>query len=408
MRRSLSVHIVVRLTAYTLGPSVYFLLHRFGVTQIFYFYCISGIYFAAMVYLFSESLSQKIFLFFTNWCFTSFVSALCNWATMGLPAGKPQIAVRLALYMASYGVLLPLYAMHGRRYVVEMLELFDKSNPVYAVFPFLAFVLFTVFFGPLEPAGSISQFITMILFVSFILFTYYLMITHFHTVFSRIKTENNLTNAEHLLVLQKKFYAEVEKGIRTQNERLHDTRHHLLALAGMASDGNFNALSQYLSQLLELQGKGITVRYCENDVVNSVIGGYISIAESRKIAVSVELDLPGTMGMDEYELCTLFGNTLENAIEACERIPTDSPLTPNRFIRLKSRVEQRRLTIRIENSCQKDPSAAQGNFVSSKGTGGGIGLESVRTVTDLYQGCMNCEKRENTFIFSAVLCLRPV
>jgi len=261
--------------------------------------------------------------------------------------------------------------------------------------------------GPLNPAVSLSQFLTMTLFVCFILLTFYLMITHFHTVVSRMQAENNLMHAERQLVLQKKFYAEVEKGIRTQNERLHDTRHHLLALSGMASDGNNAALNQYLSRLLEQQGKGITARYCENDVANSVIGGYISIAEDRKIAVSVELDLPANMGIDEYELCTLFGNTLENAIEACERIPEDMPLFRTRYIRIKSRVEQDRLTIRIENSCMKDPAAEQNSFASSKGNRGGIGLQSIQTVTDLYRGCMNCEKQENTFIFSAVLCLKP-
>jgi len=407
-RRSISVHVLVRLVAYTLGPAVYFLLHRLGVTQVFFYYGISVIYFVACVYLFTESLPQKIFLFFTDWCFTTLVSELCNWATIGLPDGNAQILVRLLLYMASYALLLPLYAKYGRKYVREMLELFDRANPVYAVFPFLSFVLLTIFFGPLNPAISLSQFITMVLFIGFILFTYYLMISHFHSVFSRLRIENNLMNAERLLVLQKKFYAEVEKGIRAQGERLHDARHHMLALSGLASDGNIDALKQYLSRVLEQYGQSVTARFCENDVANAVIGGYISIAEEKKIAVSAELDLPGKLGIDEYELCTLLGNTLENAIEACERIPAESPLFPNRFIKLKSRVEQDRLIIRVENSCMEDPSASPNGFASSKGASGGIGLESVLAITDLHRGCMSCEKRGSAFIFSAVLCLEPV
>jgi sensor histidine kinase YesM len=57
----------------------------------------------------------------------------------------------------------------------------------------------------------------------------------------------------------------------------------------------------------------------------------------------------------------------------------------------------------MENSYHDDPSVKKGSFNSSKGARGGIGLESVKAVLDLYQGCLNCERQDNTFIFSAVL-----
>jgi signal transduction histidine kinase len=379
-----------------------------GVKQYFVYYFISTIYLLACHYLFTESLPQKIFLFFTDWCFTTFVSALCNWATAWISAEDLRNLIRGGLYLTSFLVLLPLYFRHGRRFVREMLGLFEKANPVYAAFPFLAFVLFTVFFGPLNTTGSLSQFITMALFICFILFTYYLFIAHFHTVFSRLQAGNSLMNAERQLGLQKKYYAEVDKNLRLQKERLHDTRHHLVALSAMASAGKIDDLGQYLSRLLEQYGSTNSDRHCENDVANAILGGYISIAREKGIAVSAELDLLQKMGIDDYELCTLFGNSLENAIEACQRIPEGSALFAKRYIKLKSKVEQDRLTIRIENSFQEDPSTEKGGFASSKGARGGIGLESVRAVLDLYHGCMSCKRQGSVFVFSAVLCLWPL
>ncbi len=408
MRRKLSTHILVRVAAYALGTSMYFLLRRLGVKQYFVYYFISIIYFFACHYLFTESLPQKIFLFFTDWCFTTFVSALCNWATAWISPADLRIVLRTGLYLTSFFVLLPLYFRQGRRFVREMLGLFEKANPVYAAFPFLAFVLFTVFFGPLNSTESVFQFITMALFICFILFTYYLFITYFHTVFRRLQAEGNLMNAERQLLLQKKYYAEVERNFRIQNERIHDTRHHLVALSTMASTGRIDDLGQYLSRLLEQYGGSTAARQCENEVANAILGGYISIAKEKGIAVSAELDLPQRMGMDEYELCTLFGNSLENAIEACQRIPADSALFPKRYIKLKSRVEQDRLTVRIENSFQDDRAIVKDSFASSKGSRGGIGLESVKAVLDLYQGSLSCERQGSAFIFSAVLCLRPL
>jgi signal transduction histidine kinase len=403
MRRKISTHVLVRAVSYILGASVYLVLHRLGVRSVFLYYLISIVYLCTCHYLFTETLAQKVFLFFSDWCLTTFVSALCNWATVLIADAELRIPLRFGLYLACCVVLLPLYFRHGRLYVREMLGFFEKARPIYAAFPFLAFVLFAVFFGPLNTASSLVQFLTMGLFICFILFTYYLFIAYFHTVFSRLLVENRLLNAERQLGLQKKFYAEVDKNVRLQQERLHDTRHHLVALSAMAAAGQADELSQYLSRLLEQSGKSESVRYCENDVANAVLGGYISIAKEKAIAVSTELDLPQELGMDEYELCTLFGNTLENAIEACQRIPADSALYDKRYINLRSRAEHGRLLIRIENSFHDDPAVKADSFTSSKGALGGIGLESVRAVLDLYHGSLSCERQGSDFLLSAVL-----
>jgi len=402
-----STHVIVRVVAYSLGTFLYFLLDRLGVRHYVLYYCISIIYLAVCCYLFAESRSQKVFVFFSDWCFTTFVSALCNWATAWIPAENLRYLVRISLYVASFLLLIPLYLRHGRAYVREMLYLFNKSSPVYAAFPFLALILFTILFGPMNAADSLSQFITMALFICFVLFMYYLMILHFHMVFDSLQVEFNLVNAERQLKLQKKYYEEVEKGIRSQHERLHDTRHHLVALSAMAAANQSDAVSEYLAKLLEQYSQSTSRHYCENDVANAVLGGYLGLAEAKGIVVSAELDVPQKIGMDDYELCTLFGNTLENAIEACQRIPMESALYAERFIRLRSRVERGRLSILIENSFQEDLAVKDDNFSSSKGSRGGIGLESVRAVIDLYQGCLNCERIENTFKVSAVLQLKP-
>lgn len=396
MRHRLSTHILVRVVAYSFGSALFFLLVGLGVKNPLWYYCISIVYFLICNFLFAENAPQKLFLFFSDWCFTTFDSSLCNWATAWIDAENLRLIARLGLYGLSFIILLPLYFTYARQYVKEMLNLFNKVNPIYSIFPVLSLILFTILFGPLNPASTVYQFLTMALFICFILFTFYLMIVHFHTIYKRLQVENHLMNAERQLILQKKYYAEVDKGVRVQKEQMHDLRHHMVALSTLASAKKLDDISRYIASLEKRFSQLNTPRYCENDIANAVLGGYIGMAEEKRITVSAELDLPQTMGIDEYELCTLFGNTLENAIEACQRIPVESPLFSKRYIKLKSRVDQGRLTIRIENSFLNDSSPPKG----------GIGLESVKTVVNLYQGCMNCERLDKDFIFSAVLCLK--
>ena len=138
---------------------------------------------------------------------------------------------------------------------------------------------------------------------------------------------------------------------------------------------------------------------------NAVIGGYIEIAREKGIRVSASIRLPENISIDRYELCTLFGNTIENAIEACERIPQDSELYEKRHIDIAARDEKGRLVLRVENSFSGLVQTEGGGFLSSKGSGGGVGLQSVRAVVERHDGCLSCEQRDGSFVLSALLCL---
>ena len=249
----------------------------------------------------------------------------------------------------------------------------------------------------------------MILFEGFVLFAYFLLFIHFESVHDRKEAEERLRETERYMLLQKKYYAEVDRGIRAQRDLLHDIRHHLLVLDSLSKNGNYDELSRYVETLQENYGRRFTKRYCGNVTVNAVLGGYIEIAEEKGISVTTELDIPGNIGIDEFDLCVLFGNSVENAIEACLRIPPESDLFADRALVIKARCEKDRLVVWIGNSCPDDsPEDRDERFPSSKGALGGIGLESVRAVVERNKGCLNCERRGSSFILSAVLCAKPV
>ena len=102
------------------------------------------------------------------------------------------------------------------------------------------------------------------------------------------------------------------------------------------------------------------------------------------------------------------GNAIENAIEACQRILPESERYPDKRIAIKARGESPLLVIRIENSFQPLPEDRDGYFPSSKGSRSGIGLESMRAIAEKYRGALNCERKGDTFVFSAVLGLESI
>lgn len=385
------------------------ILSRLGIRNFVAYYALNIAVFIPFVILFGETLAQKTFLFFAVWSISSFASSLCNYASSWI-AGETFVApVRIGLYALCMLAIFAAHLFWGRKRIRRFLAFFKEENPVYSAFPALAFVVFVSFFGPVFAPSSFKWFVNMILFEGFVLFAYFLLFIHFESVHDRKEAEERLRETERYMLLQKKYYAEVDRGIRAQRDLLHDIRHHLLVLDSLSKNGNYDELSRYVETLQENYGRRFTKRYCGNVTVNAVLGGYIEIAEEKGISVTTELDIPGNIGIDEFDLCVLFGNSVENAIEACLRIPPESDLFADRALVIKARCEKDRLVVWIGNSCPDDsPEDRDERFPSSKGALGGIGLESVRAVVERNKGCLNCERRGSSFILSAVLCAKPV
>lgn len=405
---SLVRHVVVRAASLLFVYGGLFLLNHFGVRDYAAYYLLTAAYVLACVLLFEESLAQKLFLYFVDWGITSFVSSLCGWIAYWLAGGtSAESAIRYALYASSYLLVIPVYLKFWRARVREMLALFHKGNQLYAFYPVLTFVVFNILFGPTTKVHTPYWFVIMVLFEGIILFSYYLLFSQIYAVFNRMRVESHLRNTERYVLLQKKYYEQVDAGIRMQREQLHDTRHHLVAMASLLGVRDYAALGAYIERMLEKTSQPYPRRYCQNTMANAVIGGYIRLAEDEGIAVSVELDLPEGIGVDDYELCTVFGNALENAIEACRRIPPDSDVHARRFIGIKSRVRDGRLVFRIENSAVGAAVVDKDTLKSSKGALGGVGLASVRSVAERYDGCLSLEPSDSAFVLSGVLYPRP-
>jgi hypothetical protein len=57
---------------------------------------------------------------------------------------------------------------------------------------------------------------------------------------------------------------------------------------------------------------------CENPAVNALLQHYVSLAKAKNIMVSVNLQVPQKISISDVDLCIIFGNCLENVLEACQ------------------------------------------------------------------------------------------
>ena len=94
----------------------------------------------------------------------------------------------------------------------------------------------------------------------------------------------------------------------------------------------------------------------------------------------------------ESDLCVVVGNLMENAVEACERMPEG-----RRFIRVNSGLEHGILTLTVDNSFSGKIRKQGGAFLSSKRPGEGTGISSVVAVAKKHGGNAWFEEKEVVF-----------
>lgn len=139
--------------------------------------------------------------------------------------------------------------------------------------------------------------------------------------------------------------------ILEKNRRLtHDIRNQLLILQGLEQIGNSKGLHQYLTELSDRYIGTTEERWTENHILDLIIKQKKSEAEKEKIFFEVSEISFLHMALTDGEVVSLFGNLLDNAIEACMLLEKEK-----RFINLKIEQKGSLLFIKIKNSIDKSP-----------------------------------------------------
>ena len=104
----------------------------------------------------------------------------------------------------------------------------------------------------------------------------------------------------------------------------HDTKNHLMAIRSMA--GKSGEIEEYLDGLLSHFNSYEAQIDTGNATVNALLSDKIQRAHPEEILFNVRLDLSALNKVSSIDLVTIFGNAIDNAVEALRSIDDDGKI----------------------------------------------------------------------------------
>ncbi len=206
-----------------------------------------------------------------------------------------------------------------------------------------------------------------------------------------------LQEKNHRLAMRELQYDSLTEKIAEARRAKHDVRHHIALMQELLGKEDYGELGKYLQEYSMSVPDDMPIAFCENSAANVVIAYFAQLAKNNGIDYSVSTDIPENIKIEKTDLSVLLGNLLENATDACTE-------NGGGKIIIRASYEAHSLCFAVDNSFNGNAErTADGTFVSTKHSGRGLGIESVKSIVEKYNGICKFETDEKMFYASVMI-----
>jgi Signal transduction histidine kinase regulating citrate/malate metabolism len=202
--------------------------------------------------------------------------------------------------------------------------------------------------------------------------------------------QQKLEQEKSFFEMNRLYYRNLEQEQFQVRRLRHDMANHLQTMSGLREA----ELHEYISGLIRSPAMEHMRRFCENSVVNIVMASKETVMEQDGIRAEIEVSVPRELPVRDEDLCAVFANSLDNAIEACEKLPEDQ-----RELSVRARTDKGLFVLQVQNPFYGKTVQKDGVPVTTKQNtkAHGFGIAGIREMAARYGGSMEITERDGQF-----------
>lgn len=355
--------------------------------------------FVLPAYCFAVDLPKRklLFVFFTGTMLLAWATLMANYLFAARELSDPTapFQVRSSLFcLWLSGLELILFGGILRRKLPELFRsiYLDALWRWFFLLPLTATAYFfwcvprnlsNVMVGRIRPLSLLTWTVLLLLIYAFYQF--------FWLIVAQMGREIRLEQENRMLRIEEQRYRQLQETMRESRKQRHDFRQHLRLIAELCAADRFDELKRYLGDYVGSVAAD-PLKRCSNPAVDALASYYHHEARRQAAEILWRFDLPAGLPFSEIDFCIIFGNLIENAINAVAKLPPD-----RRSIQVSAgSIGSGMIGLSVSNPVNGAVPEAN---ISPRPDGGesGIGLISVESTVERLGGTMTVEANGETF-----------
>ncbi len=192
------------------------------------------------------------------------------------------------------------------------------------------------------------------------------------------------------------FYMDnLQKLTQELRSQRHDFNHHIDCIAGLVEDSKNNEVLSYIHELQDMHFSEARVVDTNHSYITALMNTKAQRMHNVGIKLTSNIYVPTDIGIDPLDISIVLGNTMDNAIEACERSDT-----ADKWILAESMIKDGHFYMKISNSSVTKVEFNQDGIpVTSKKDkeNHGFGISNIQFVVQKYDGIYQFKQSNNVF-----------
>ncbi len=205
------------------------------------------------------------------------------------------------------------------------------------------------------------------------------------------------SNLAEIKETEQRYYDEINRRYQESRKIRHDIQNHLLALNMLIESGNIDSARKYINEVSEQTDLAAMPVKTGSEVLDALLFKKTEQAQEKQVSLIFEVSCSlMECGISDYDLCTVFGNIIDNAIEAVNEKDT---------VTVKLSNQHDMLYISCENVIRKPLKKRGDRILTTKpdALSHGYGIARVREIAARYEGAVQITDEGGKFLIEILV-----